>query len=113
MTTMETILLVGGMALVTFTIRYVLLPFSGRLQLSPGVRRALGFAPPAVLTAIIVPMSLMPDGKALHLSLTNPYLAGALATVCIGWIGKNLLVTIVGGMLTFLAWQWLLNAGLL
>ena len=113
MTNLQTFCLVGGMALVTFSIRYILLPFSGRIRLSPKVQRALGYVPPAVLTAIIVPMSLMPEGKGIQLSLTNPYLAGALATVAIGWVGKNLLVTIVGGMLTFLAWQWLLNAGVI
>jgi branched chain amino acid efflux pump len=111
MTNLQTLWLVGGMALVTFSIRYILLPFSGRIRLSPGVQRALGYVPPAVLTAIIVPMSLMPGGQALQLSPANPYLIGALATVIIGWVGKNLLVTIVGGMGAFLAWQWVLNAG--
>jgi len=111
-TNLQTLWLVGGMALVTFSIRYVLLPFSGRIRLSPAVQRALGYVPPAVLTAIIVPMSLMPDGKGIQLSLTNPYLVGALATVVIGRVGKNLLVTIVGGMGVFLAWQWVLNAGM-
>lgn len=98
------------MALVTFSIRYVLLPFSGRIRLSPRVQRALGYVPPAVLTAIIVPMSLMPGGHGVQLSLTNPYLIGALATVIIGRVGKNLLVTIVGGMAVFMAWQWILKA---
>ena len=111
MTNLQTIWLVGGMALVTFAIRYVLLPFSGRIRLSPGVQRALGYVPPAVLTAIIVPMSLMPNGEGLQLSPANPYLVGVLATVIIGRVGKNLLVTIVGGMAVFLAWQWALNAG--
>ncbi len=113
MTNLQTFCLVGGMALVTFSIRYVLLPFSGRIRLSPGIQRALGYVPPAVLTAIIVPMSLMPDGKGLQVSPANPYLAGALATVIIGKVSKNLLVTIVGGMLVFQAWQWFLNAGIL
>lgn len=112
MSNLQTFWLVGGMALVTFSIRYVLLPFSGRIRLSPGVQRALGYVPPAVLTAIIVPMALMPGGKGLQVSLGNPYLIGALATVIIGFLGKNLLVTIVGGMGVFLAWQWILNAGL-
>lgn len=112
MTTLQTVWLVGGMAVVTFSIRYVLLPFSGRIRLSPAVQRALGYVPPAVLTAIIVPMSLMPGGQAIKLSLANPYLVGALATVIIGRVGKNLLVTIVGGMVVFMGWQWALNAGL-
>ena len=108
---METFWLVGGMFLVTFSIRYVLLPFSGRIHLSAGLQRALGYVPPAVLTAIIVPMALMPDGQTVHLSVFNPYLIGALATAAMGWVGKNLLLTIVGGMGVFLAWKWVLHAG--
>ena len=108
---METIWLVGGMALVTFSIRYILLPFSGRIRLSPGVQRALGYVPPAVLTAIIVPMALMPDGQTAQFSISNPYLIGAVATVVIGWVWKNLLLTIIGGMGVFLAWKWVLFAG--
>jgi len=111
MTSMQTFLTVGGMALVTFSIRYILLPFSGRIRLSTGVQRALGYVPPAVLTAIIVPMALMPDGQNMHLSPANPYLVGTLATIAIGWVSRNLLVTIVGGMGIFLAWQWVLAAG--
>ena len=86
---METFLLVGGMFLVTFSIRYVLLPFSGRIRLSAGLQRALGYVPPAVLTAIIVPMALMPDGQTIRFSVSNPYLIGALATAAMGWIGKT------------------------
>jgi branched-subunit amino acid transport protein len=108
---METFLLVGGMALVTFSIRYVLLPFSGRIRLSEGMQRALGYVPPAVLTAIIVPMALMPDGRNIEFSLSNPYLIGTLATAAIGRIGKNLLLTIVGGMGVFLVWKWIVAAG--
>ena len=108
---METLWLVGGMALVTFGIRYLLLPFSGRIQFSSGLKRALGYVPPAVLTAIIVPMTLIPDGQDIQLSMTNPYLIGAVATAVIGRVSKNLLVTIVGGMGIFLVWKWLLYIG--
>lgn len=103
---METLYLVSGMAVVTFSIRYILLPLSGRFQFSDSMKRALRYVPPSVLTAIIVPAALIPDGLSLHLSWTNPYLAGALITTLIGWFGKNLLFTIVGGMLGFALWQW-------
>ncbi len=108
---MESVFLVGGMALVTFGIRYVLLPFSGRIQFSGAVRRALGYVPPAVLTAIIVPMSLMPGNEGLQVSASNPYLVGAVATAAIAWWSKNLLATVVGGMAIFLTWKWLLPTG--
>jgi branched-subunit amino acid transport protein len=103
---METVYLIAGMFFVTFSIRYGLLPLSGRIRFSPGMQRALSYVPPAVLTAIIVPMALMPDGQTLQVSMANPYLVGTLFTVLIGWLSKNLMVTIVGGMAVFGMCQW-------
>ena len=106
---METFFLVTGMMLVTFSIRYILLPLSGRIRFSDGMQRALGYVPPAVLTAIIVPAALIPDGQTLSISWTNPYCVGAVVTALIGWFSKNLLITIVGGMAVFALWQWVLT----
>lgn len=106
---MSTLYLVFGMALVTFLIRYILFPLSGRIQFSDNVQRALKYVPPSVLTAIIVPAAVIPDGRTLNWTYTNPYLVGAVATVLIGWFSKNLLCTIVGGMVSFALWQWILT----
>jgi len=108
---METVWIVAGMALVTFSIRYVLLPLSGRVRFSPTMQRALSYVPPAVLTAIIVPAALMPDGRYMQLTWRNPYLIGTVLTVVIAWLCRNMLLTILGGMAFFAGWQWLLNAG--
>lgn len=106
---MQTFFLVAGMAMVTFAIRYLILPLSGRIQFSNGMRRALRYVPPSVLTAIIVPAAMIPDGQVLNLSWTNPYCVGAILTTLIGWFSKNLLITIVGGMTAFALWQWMLT----
>lgn len=98
--------LIGGMAIVTLMIRYPLLALSGRLRLSPWLIKALGFVPPAVLTAIVVPAVLMPDGVTLQFGPANPRLIGALACVVIGAWRQQLLLTILGGMAVFLLWQW-------
>ena len=108
---MEHLLMVAGMAGVTFLIRYSLLPLSGRIHFSEGLQRALGYVPVAVLTAIIVPAAVMPDGNSFQISIFNPYLVGAVMTAVIGLVSKNLLVTIVGGMGVFMCWQWALKAG--
>ncbi|KJS32977.1 MAG: hypothetical protein VR64_03390 [Desulfatitalea sp. BRH_c12] len=108
---METVWMVSGMALVTFSIRYLLLPLSSRIHFSPIVQRALGYVPPAVLAAIIVPAALLPDGGEIQLTWRNPYLMGALLTAAIGWRFRNMLVTILGGMAGFAVWQWVLRAG--
>ena len=106
---MDTVFTVAGMAAVTYLIRYSLLPLSGRLRFSAGLRRSLGYVPPAVLTAIIAPAALQPDGQGLQIAWSNPYLVGAVLTVGIGLLSKNLLLTIVGGMGAFTIWQWMVK----
>ncbi len=105
------IYMVAGMALLTFGIRYIMFPISGRFQFPELFRQGLRYVPPVVLTAIIVPSVLMPDGETLNLNLTNPYLIGALAACAIGGLFKNLLLTIVVSMMIFMGWQWAFGLG--
>lgn len=102
-------LLVGGMALVTFAIRYPLLALSGRIQMPPALVRALGYVPPVVLTAIVIPAIVIPDGETLWLSPTNPRLIGAIACAAVGLWRGNLLLTILVGMATFWLWPLVLR----
>ena len=113
---MNEILLIGGMAIATFVIRYPILAMSGRIKLSPGFLQILGYVPPAVLTAIVVPAVLMPEGSQILLDYTNARLVGAIAAVAIGFWRKDLLLTIGVGMAVFFGWQGILamlihNAG--
>ena len=101
--------LIGAMAVVTFLIRYSLLAFSSQIKLPAQLIEALEYLPPAILTAIIVPAVLMPTGDKILLNYTNAKLVGAIAAILIGWRTKNLLATIIGGMLTFFIWQWSLT----
>jgi len=97
-------LLIGGMALVTFGIRYPVLAMSGRLQLPPRLLQALTYVPPAVLTAIVVPAVLVESGD-LWISGANPRIVGAIAALAIGLWRQNLLLTILVGMAAFLIWS--------
>jgi branched-subunit amino acid transport protein len=108
---MNEFVLIGGMAIVTFLIRYPVIAMSGRLKLSPQFLRALGYVPPAVLTAIVVPAVLMPSANQMDFSYTNARLIGAIAAILIGYWRKNLLLTIVVGMAVFFAWRLLTLAG--
>jgi branched-subunit amino acid transport protein len=98
---MDEWLLILGMALVTFGVRYPMLAVIGRLRLPDAALRALRYVPAAVLTAIVVPAVLMPDG-ALELRLENAYLPGAVVAALVAWRTKNLLLTIMVGMGAFL-----------
>lgn len=98
---MDEWLLILGMALVTFGVRYPMLAVIGRLRLPDTALRVLRYVPAAVLTAIVVPAVLMPDG-ALDLRLENAYLPGAVVAALVAWRTKNLLLTIIVGMGAFL-----------
>lgn len=106
---MNEFLLIAGMAAITFTIRYVLLSVSGHIRLSENVTDLLRYIPPAVLTAIVVPAVLLPDGNALVLNPQNARLVGAIVAIAVSYRTQNLLLTIGLGMGAFFGWQWFLQ----
>jgi len=95
---MNEFLLIFGMFLVTFGVRYPVLALVGKLKLPEVVLRALRFVPPAVLSAIIVPAVFYPDGEQLMWGLDNPRLIAAVIAILVAWRLKNLLLTILVGM---------------
>ena len=99
--------LILGMAVITFAIRYTLFAMGHKVRFSPVVTQALNYVPVAVLSAIAVPVMLMPDGEGLQLSLDNAYLVGGIAAIIIAARWRNLLATIAGGILCFFVWRWL------
>lgn len=107
---MNEVALIFGMFLATFSVRYVLFAVAGRVHFPIWLSRALAFVPPAVLTAIIVPAVLMPKGT-LWVSYQNPWLLAAIAAVFIALIRKDLLTTIIGGLLIFIALKFGLGLG--
>ena len=99
-------LTIGGMAAVTFGVRFALFALGERVRFTPRVRRALGHVPVAVLTAIVVPLVLLPDGSHWDLSWRNPWLAGALASALLVLGTRRLLAAIAGGLAVYLLWRW-------
>lgn len=108
---MNELLLIAGMFLVTFGTRYLLWGTAGRFRFPPWMSDALGFVPPAVLTAIIVPAVLVPDGQVPDLSPANPYLLAALVALAVALWRRNLMLTIVVGMALFMLLRWGLGLG--
>jgi branched-subunit amino acid transport protein len=103
------VLMIGGMAIATFAIRYTLFGASSRITLPPALLSALRYVPPVVvLTAIVVPEVLLSD-RTLYLSYLNARLVGAVVAVMVGGLTQNLLLTIVLGMAAFFGWQGLLS----
>lgn len=105
--TADECMLIAGMAVVTFGIRYFLFALADRIRMAPWIEASLKFIPPAVLTAIILPAVLLPKGD-WHLSLSNPYLVAALVTAAAGILTRNLLATIAVGLGAFFGYRLLL-----
>lgn len=103
------VVLIAAMALITFAIRYTLFAAGHRVRFSPWVTQALNYVPVAVLTAIVAPAMLLPDGQQLDIGLENAYLAGGIVAIILAARWRNLLVTIVGAMACFFAWRWWLG----
>lgn len=101
---MNEALLIFGMMLVTFGVRYPVLAIVGRMELPQRVRDGLSFVPVAVLTAITVPAMVFRD-KEMVLTPDNAYLYAGVIAAIIAWRTKNLLATIALGMVIFLGWQ--------
>ncbi len=106
---MNEILLVAGMTLVTFLPRYGVLALLGRLEMPKSVFRALRYVPVTVLSAIIFPDLLLKNGS-LNLAPNNSFLAAGIISVLVSWRTKNLLLTIVLGMVALWIWRVLIPA---
>ena len=107
---MNYVLLIAGMALVTFAIRYPVLALVGRIPLPQPIFRALRFVPPAVLTAIILPSVLLSDNNQLDLRFGNAHLVAGLIAAFVAWRTRNVLLTIILGMLALWIWRALVGA---
>jgi branched-subunit amino acid transport protein len=105
---MDIWLLILGMALITFAMRFSLFAFP-ELRFPPLVRQCLHYVPTAVLSAIVLPGMLIPDGQQWAFNLHNAYLLAGLATIAIAALTRHLLATIGGGLVVFFVLRGLLG----
>jgi branched-subunit amino acid transport protein len=107
MPALAVILLVG---IASFVPRY--LPFvvlRGR-EPSPVTKDLLGYAPVAVLAALVVPFVLKPTGGGESLVTLAPYLAGTAVVVLVAAFSKRLLVSTAGGTVVFFVVRMVMGA---
>ncbi|WP_448213564.1 AzlD domain-containing protein [Colwellia sp. MEBiC06753] len=107
MTTNEILMLIG-MFIVTFGVRYVLFAMADTIVFPHWLKRALNYVPIAVLTAIIFPAVFMPKGQ-IWLSLENAYIIGAIVAVLVSVWRKNMLLTVIIGLAAFALWKMLIT----
>ena len=98
-------LMMLALAVGTFMIRgsFILL-FGGR-EFNPLLSRALRFVPASVLSALVVPQILTRD-HSIVLTFDNPQLLAGLVATVVAWRTKNVLLTILSGMVVL----WVLLA---
>ncbi|MBZ9752276.1 AzlD domain-containing protein [Deinococcus sp. HMF7604] len=109
MTPTQTALLIVAMGLVTFLPRYLPLVLWKDRALSAPVKAFLGYVPPAVLAAIVVPALLLPSGEWTGLRGAAPALAGGAATLLLMLRTKQLLLASGAGIAVFFGLTFLLQ----
>ncbi len=94
--------------LATFATRLSFIFLLDRVNVPAWFQRSLRYVPAAVLSAIIVP-ELVNHNGAMDVSVGNSQLlSGALAAL-VAWRTKNVMLTIVVGMVALLAFRALLQ----
>jgi branched-subunit amino acid transport protein len=97
------VMLLGG--LITFGMRFSLIYLFGRFHIPATMRKALHYVPPAVLSAIIFPELFLHAGR-LSIALNNDRLLAGLVAIFVAWFSKNILLTILAGMLALFLLQF-------
>jgi branched-subunit amino acid transport protein len=100
------VMLIGG--LLTFATRLSFILLLERVRMPDWFRRGLRFVPVAVLSAIILPDLVSPNGS-LFLSWRNPQLLAGLAAILVAWKTKNVILTILAGMAALLVFQFMVG----
>jgi len=97
----EIIILIGGMAIMTFITRFASLGIFRTTGMPAWLDRWLKHLPTAILTALIVPALLLPKGE-LFISWQNHYLVAGLLSAVIAYRSRNIVATLGAGMLTMI-----------
>jgi len=90
--------------LLTLLGRMSFLVLLGQREMPQWAVKALNYVPVTALTALAMPAIILDDG-AVDLSV-NPRIIAGFVAMLIAWRTKNLVLTIVAGMMTF----WVLMA---
>ena len=95
-------LLIIGMAVVTYIPRMTPLVFLSSRDLNPTLVRWLEMIPPAVLSAMLTPGLLLYKSEAGDMSvlfnLDNVFLLAAIPSLLVGWLSRNFFATMAAGM---------------
>lgn len=97
-----------AVGLLSFVIRFFPMALLARLELPGLLKRALIYAPAAVMMAIIAPALFFPGG-APNIVFDMPRLTAAALAALIAWRTRSVLWTVVAGMCILWGLQALLS----
>ena len=86
--------------IVTYFSRMAMVALIDRDMLSSKVKEVLSYVPAAVFPAIIFPGVFFNDFGYL-VELTDPKIYGAIVALIVGFITRNVIVTILSGLLSY------------
>jgi branched-subunit amino acid transport protein len=92
---------IGVLAVATAATRSSFWLVGHHITIPKRLQEVLRYAPACALAAIIAPDLLLDGGGQLHLGLSNPKLLAGAAAVLFYLLRRNMLLTIVFGMLVF------------
>ncbi|HHX77087.1 MAG TPA: AzlD domain-containing protein [Firmicutes bacterium] len=95
------LLLFLGMALVTYLPRFLPLFILAKKKIPRRLIVWLSYVPAAVLAALLFPGLLLREGR-IDISLNNHYLLAALPTFAVALRTRNMIFTIITGMVSIL-----------
>ncbi len=86
--------------IVTYFSRMAMIALIDRDMLSSKVKEVLNYVPAAVFPAIIFPGVFFND-FGLFVDITDPKIYGAIVALIVGFYSKNVIATILSGLLSY------------
>lgn len=86
--------------IITYLIRASTLVFVQRKMISEEFRVVLSYVPSAIFPAIIFPAVFLDETLTL-VELSDPKVIAAFVAVIVGYLSKNVIATIVSGMISY------------
>jgi branched-subunit amino acid transport protein len=94
--------IIAGMAVSNFVIRYPPIAVLSRLELPGWLTRWLSFVPVSVMATLVVSAVARPDGV-WRIDIASPYLWAAVFTGLVYWRSRSFLGATAAGIVSFLA----------
>ena len=102
----EILLIIAGMAAATFFTRFACLALFSRNGVPEWMGKWLKHVPTAILTALIAPALLLPQGS-LDISIGNHYLLAGCVAAATAYKSRSVIATMTLGLAVMFALRWL------